>query len=397
MRIALVLERLDPQRGGLEQWTWRFANRLIQRRHEVHVAATCFTPQIRNTSIVAHRLEGVRSRLGFAQAAEAKLRPLSFDVIHDMGSGWYCDVFQPHGGSWFSVAQRKLLLHSPWVRPLKRMADRLLPRQREFRALAARQYADRGQILVALSGSVSDDFQLLHAVTPDRIRVVYNGVDTDRFSPRHRADYRRPIRAKLGIDDKTVLALIVAHNFRLKGVPALLSAMGRLAAAGLPIHLVVVGGKRLGGWRRAAARAGAATNVTFTGPVSDTIPYYAAADFYVHPTWYDACSLVLLEAAASGLPIITTTRFNGAVELFGDHLKRLLLSDPNDASRLAERMRALLDGSLRRRIGDALRQTALNYTLDRNVEEMLEVYREVVDSRRGRRPRRTIPQAASPW
>ena len=52
------------------------------------------------------------------------------------------------------------------------------------------------------------------------------------------------------------------------------------------------------------------------------MPYYAAADLYVHPTFYDPCSLVVLEAAACGLPIITS-RYNGAAELFrGDGATR---------------------------------------------------------------------------
>ena len=65
-----------------------------------------------------------------------------------------------------------------------------------------------------------------------------------------------------------------------------------------------------------AARLGLANRATFLGTVSDLTPYYAAADAYVHPTFYDPCSLVLLEAAASGLPIVTTRRCNGATELF---------------------------------------------------------------------------------
>ena len=380
MRIGLVLEHLDPQRGGLESWTWRFAKELIRRGHDVHVVAKSFAQRVWNSPITPHRVEAIRSPVGFAEAAEAKLHTLRFDIIHDMGSGWYCDVFQPHGGSWLSVTDRKLLLVPPWMRRWKKATNRMLPRQQGFRALLARQYANRGQTFVALSQAVSTEFQRLHSVPRDRIRIVYNGVDTDRFSPCHRAKHRRITRHRLGIGDETLMALIVAHNFRLKGVPVLLRAMPRLAANRVPIHLVVVGGRRVRHWQRVANRLGIATSVTFAGPTSDTVPYYAAADIYVHPTLYDPCSLVLLEAAASGLPIITTVRCNGAAELFRNDLNGLLLSDPQDADQLADRMRTLLDDSLRARIGNSLRQTASNHTMGCNVDEMLKVYREVVQT-----------------
>ena len=381
MRVALVLEQFDPPLGGLERWSWRFAAQLLQRGHEVHVVARRFSPQTLAMPVVAHRLEGAGSRLGLAEAARAKLFELAPDVIHDMGYGWYCDVFHPHSGSWASLSQRKLLLLPAWKRPLKRLVDRLLPRQREFRKLLGRQYIDNGQLLVALSRTAADDFRRFHGVPDERIRVVYNGVDTERFSPEGRLRYRRKVRRRLGISDEKVVALIVAQNFRLKGVPALLRATSRLVSERLPVHLVVVGGKHLRPWRRMARRLRISEAVSFVGPQDETAPFYAAADLYVHPTFYDTCSLVVLEAAASGLPLITT-RINGVSELLNDGIDSLLISDPADADELAQQMHLLLDESLRKKIGSAARQTALKHTLQRNVEEMLAVYQEAIGSRR---------------
>jgi UDP-glucose:(heptosyl)LPS alpha-1,3-glucosyltransferase len=382
VRVALVLEQFDPPRGGLERWSWRFAAQLLQRGHEVHVVARRFSPQALAMPIIAHRLEGAGSRLGLAEAARAKLFELAPDVIHDMGCGWYCDVFHPHGGSWTSLSQRKLLLLPAWKRPLKRRVDRLLPRQREFRKLLLRQYVDNGQLLVALSRTVADDFRRFHGVPSERIRVVYNGVDTEQFSPAGRARYGRAVRRRLGIPEGKTVALSVAHNFRLKGIPTLLRATSRLAARRVPIHLVVVGGKHLRYWRRMAGRLGIGRAVSFVGPQDETAPYYAAADLCVHPTFYDTCSLVVLEAAASGLPVITT-RLNGVSELLDEGVDSLLLADPSNADELAEQMRLLLDKSLREKMGAAARQTALRHTLQRNVEEILAVYDEAVGSRRG--------------
>ncbi|NQU26162.1 MAG: glycosyltransferase family 4 protein [Candidatus Nealsonbacteria bacterium] len=381
MRIGLVLEQFDPRRGGLECWTARFAEQLVHRGHEVHVVARQFNLGSDAVRVIAHPLPHARSRLGFAEAAEATLRTLPLDVIHDMGAGWYCDVFHPHGGSWDSITERKLLLHPPWLRPIKRRVDRLLPRHRQYRALLARQYADRGQVMVALSQAVADDFRRFHGVAPERIRVVYNGVDTDRFSPEHRGAYRQTVRDQLGVDDDALLALVVAHNFRLKGVPTALRAVGRLVAEGRKIHLAVVGGRRLQPWRRLARRLGIGGHVTLVGPTGAAVPYYAAADVYVHPTYYDTCSLVVLEAAAAGLPVITT-RLNGVAELLDDGRDALLISDPADDRTLAERLRRLFDPDLRARLGSAARATALRHPFTGNVDQLLSLYHEITARRR---------------
>ena len=96
------------------------------------------------------------------------------------------------------------------------------------------------------------------------------------------------------------------------------------------------------------------------------VPYYAAADVYVHPTIYDTCSLVVLEAAACGLPVVTT-RCNGAAELFHDGDDILLVADPADDETFAAAVEGLLDPAAHRAIGDAARRTATANTFDRNV------------------------------
>ena len=380
MRIGLVVEQFDPLRGGKEQWSAQFASKLLDRGHEVHVVASRFGDQVCTMPIVPHRLEGARSQVEFALAAERKLRSLALDVIHDTGAGWYCDVLQPHGGSRRALVEHNLLALPRWLRPLKRAVDRWLPRYRRFEAVMARQFVNDGRILLALSRQTKAELEQIHGVPPEQIRLGYNGVDPDRFSPAHRADYRRAVRRWIGVDEETLLLLIVAHNFTLKGVPTLLRATARLADQGCPVHLVVVGGKRLRPFERTAARLGAATTVTFTGTVRDTVPFYAAADVYVHPTFHDACSLVVLEALASGLPVITS-RLNGAAELLNDGVEGYVLSDPANVDELLVRLEPMFDLAQRAEMGRAARRLALQHTLERNVSEVLSVYREVIRRR----------------
>ncbi len=374
MRIGLVVENLDPCRGGVEQWTNQFAGWLLSEGHEVHIVAKYFG-QTSPGGIVRHTVAPTRSRCAFAASAETVLRELRLDVIHDMGAGWYCDVFQPHGGSRRAAFERNLALVRPGLRGWKRCTARVLPRYRDFDRLLARQYVDDGRVFLALSRMVAGDFRRHHAVEKERIRLVYNGVDTARFSPDHRGRFRAKVRAALGLTDE-VLLLIIAHNFRLKGVPTLVRAARRLAHEGHRIKLAVVGGKGDAKQSRSANHPRSDEVVHFLGPVNDPVPYYAAADIYVHPTYYDPCSLVVLEALASGLPVVTS-RFNGAGELITPGREGYLVADPGDAAGLVDCLRPLMDADRRAPMGAAARSLSMAHSLEYNCRQIVDVYQQI--------------------
>ena len=382
MRIGLVLEQFDPARGGREQWTWAYTQRLLELGHEVHIVARSCSAKARLLPIAYHPVLCDPSPIIFAEAVRTVLEPLALDIVHDMGMGWYCDVFHPHGGSMAASAERKLLFLSPWLRGLKRFTNRFLPRHRTFRELMARQYADHGQIVLALSQTSAADFRRFHSLAAARMRIVYNGVDTERFSPERCRPHREAARQRLNLRPDTVAALIVAHNFRLKGVATLLRAMQRLVECGRDLRLIIVGGKRIDSWQRQVARMGLAEKIIFAGRVDDPLSYYAAADFYVHPTYYDPCSLVVLEAAACGLPLITS-RYNGASELFTPGDDALLVNDPADDAELATAMRTLLNDATRNRLGAAAHRTIQQHSFNRNVDRILDIYQEILDRRDG--------------
>lgn len=382
MRIGLVIEHLDPARGGAERWTTDFAQWLTRAGHEVHAVSRQFAAEIERLPLKRHALAGTRSRIEFAHAAHQRLESLRLDVTHDMGSGWHCDVFQPHGGSRLAASERNVQLAPAVLRPWKRWAARWLPRYRQFERLAAAQYASRQRVFVALSRMVAHDFERLHGVPSEQIRVVYNGVDVERFSPQHRQRHREPVRQRLGVRPDETLVLIVAHNFWLKGVPTLLAAVGRLAAEGHAVRLAVVGGKPTKRWTRLAALLGAGHLTTFVGRADDPVPYYAAADVYAQPTFYDPCSLVALEALASGLPVVTS-RFNGAGELITPGVEGLIVANPADSGELAACLRPLVDPSIRAPLAAAARQLALEHSFELNCQRLCEVYEEIIARRSG--------------
>jgi UDP-glucose:(heptosyl)LPS alpha-1,3-glucosyltransferase len=130
---------------------------------------------------------------------------------------------------------------------------------------------------------------------------------------------------------------------------------------------------------RRARRLGVADRVVFAGYCPDPRDCYFAADFLVHPSFYDPCSLVVLEAMACGLPVITT-RCNGASELVntraGEPREGFVIGDPQDDVALAECMTQLLAGGTRRGMAEAARKKAARWTFDEHYKQITAVFAE---------------------
>jgi UDP-glucose:(heptosyl)LPS alpha-1,3-glucosyltransferase len=115
--------------------------------------------------------------------------------------------------------------------------------------------------------------------------------------------------------------------------------------------------------------------VRFLGYCPDTRDCYFAADFLVHPTFYDPCSLVVLEALACGLPVVTS-RFNGASELLSPPREGYVIDDPHDHGRLAWCLSQLLDPVRRAACAQAARQAAQGWTFEQHYQQLLQVFGE---------------------
>ena len=116
--------------------------------------------------------------------------------------------------------------------------------------------------------------------------------------------------------------------------------------------------------------------IFFTGPVRSTEEYYANSDVFVLPTYYDACSLVVIEAMACGLPSITTTS-NGAAGIITDGKDGCIILHPPRAQELAKKMQLLLDYEKRREMSKEALRTGRSYPAKKNHQEMMRILREV--------------------
>ena len=149
-----------------------------------------------------------------------------------------------------------------------------------------------------------------YQVEPDRLTVIYNGLDHQRFQPLAEPE-RSALRSRLGAPADAPIILFAGSGFERKGLAFLVEALGSLKNQ--DSVLWVVGKGNPAPYQRQARRLGVAARLKFWGPQADLAPFYQAATVLALPTIYDPCSNVVLEALACGAPVITTTA-NGAAE-----------------------------------------------------------------------------------
>src|SRR4051812_12695968 len=338
MRLALNFFRVDPARGGAETYVRDLAHRLVRAGHEVDLYANSWRegalpPEVRCIRVAARGGWRWLKLLDFARSSESALRGGRYDCTVGFINTWAHDVIIPQGGVLRGSLEANARRFPPgWRRGLYRVARQANPKSLICEVIERRQYdPDRGARVVAVSGMVQGHLERYHGVPRSRIRVIPNAIDVDRLRVSDPAAIRRDLRDRYGLADDDLVALFVGHNFRLKGLGPLLLALqhrNRRDPGSRPIHLIACGGGRIAPFRTLVARLGLEATVRLVGFLPEVREGYWASDFFVLPTYYDPCSLVVLEALACGLPVVTT-QCNGAGELITDGREGYVITTPD--------------------------------------------------------------------
>ena len=164
--------------------------------------------------------------------------------------------------------------------------------------------------VVAISRHGAKEIAALYAVPPARLSVIYNGVDLVRFHPDNRARHRAATRAEAGVAAEAFTIVFAGSGFERKGLATAIQALAALGDR--QSRLLVLGKGDRGPWADLARRQEVADRVVWLGPRPDIDRWYAAADVVALPTRYEPFGNVHLEALASGIPVVTTTRAGGA-------------------------------------------------------------------------------------
>jgi UDP-glucose:(heptosyl)LPS alpha-1,3-glucosyltransferase len=248
--------------------------------------------------------------------------------------------------------------------------------QSRFTADERRAYASpRLERVIAVSEGTARELQEFYRVPRERIVVIPNGVDGTVFRPVADPAAKRALRERLSLPADEFIALFVGGDWERKGVRDGISAVAGLADT----KFVILGSGNVVAMRAHATKLGAESQVIFPGPSRAPHDWYGASDALLFPSRYEAFSLVTLEAAASGLPIVAHA-INGTEELVRDDENGWLV--PTGADALREKLVLLRDDPVRRaRMSAAAVASSRRYDWDRIAGEQFAVF-EAVAARR---------------
>jgi len=198
-----------------------------------------------------------------------------------------------------------------------------------------------------------------------------NGVDIERFRPD--SEIRADLRDQHGVEADEIVALFVGGDWDRKGLAIAIEGFAdaqRLTSRRLLLWVVGRGDERRFG--SLADRFGVADRVVFMGAQTVAERFYQAADLFVLPTLYETFSLAAHEAAAAGIPVIST-RVSGVEDLLAGGAAGLIV-ERSAFGVGAALVRLADDDALRRRLGMEGRAHASSVTWERSIDSVTSVY-----------------------
>jgi UDP-glucose:(heptosyl)LPS alpha-1,3-glucosyltransferase len=391
MHLALNYQRVDPSRGGAETYVADLCRYLVRDGHRVDLyaeswAADCLPEQVNVVPVKATGRSKLERIWTFARNSEAAMQHGGHDCSVGFINTWAHDVVIPQGGvQQGSVDANAERFQTGLQRGLYRLSKSANPKYWLYRAIENKQYDPvRSSRFVAVSEMVRRHLEEFHDVSSEQIHVVPNAIDLGRIDVSQPSAVRCGFRNRLGLEPSDVVGLFVGHNFALKGLKPLLMGLGRWRRqnrSSRPIRLLACGGGNAGPHVRLAKSLGIQDSVHFLGFYPDVRECYWSSDFFAQPTYYDPCSLVVLEALACGLPVITTAQ-NGAGELMTEGREGFVLSSPDAEDELIAALDAMTDGKRRSAMASAARGLGREQTFDRHVARLVSIFQLVAGAKK---------------
>lgn len=362
----LIIARPFVFHGGVERATAGLVGALVDHGYDVHLLSP--RGQARTRGVTLHTLSlpplpSAASVLALAMSARRVVAGGRWDVVQSHERTLSQDVYRAGEG-----CHRAYLASE--ARPRARGLYHRIVLSLERRVFA------RTPRIVAIAAAGRREIESLYGVTPDRLFVVYNGVDLERFHPRNRARYRGIVRDEAGIAAAAFVVLFVGSGFARKGLATALDAFA--AFSDRKSRLVVLGKGDARDYQALASRLGIGERVVWLGARADPERWYAGADIVVLPSRYEPFGNVHLEALAAGLPVVASSRAGGA-EVVTDGVNGSVV-DPTDARAITSALERFRTSSVDD-VTDTARRSAEPYTYAAQVEGFARVYRSLTRAR----------------
>jgi len=244
------------------------------------------------------------------------------------------------------------------------LGDRTLPKTEKHNIRRAKE-------IIAISNSVKNEVLHYYDLPEEKVHVIHSGVNLNEFNPKNRKKYLKEIRNKHSIQPNELTFLFVGNPFHRKGLKYTIEALSKLKNK--DFKLLVLGKDDPNSYIKLANTLGIKNNIIFVGLSPVAFKYYAASDIFLFPTLYEPFGLVILEAMAAGLPVVTS-KLAGAAELIDHGKNGLWIENPKNPDEISKKLNFLVKNKKsRKKMGKEARKKAEKNSWERVAKQMLEV------------------------
>jgi glycosyltransferase involved in cell wall biosynthesis len=211
---------------------------------------------------------------------------------------------------------------------------------------------DPAATVVANSRLVADALHAHFGIDRERIRVLYPGYQAGRYSLQRAAELRDGARQALGIEPRaSLVGFVTSGDFPKRGLDLFLDCAARIMSARPDVRFLVVGSKELPEHARSHALVRAGT-VLYRSKGPRPEPWFAALDVFLYAARFEEFGMVVAEAQAMGIPVLTS-RLVGASECLPAVYAPWLVDRPVPAELAAKTVLLLADADSRRALATA--------------------------------------------
>lgn len=369
MKVAVVTHKLIKN-DGQGRVNYETVLEALRRGHQITILSTEIEPQLKNQvewisiPVKGWATEFIRN-LVFSGRSGNWLRKNRFNL----------DLIQANGTITNATTEVNVahFVHGSWLRSpfhISRSRRDLYGLYQwiysSFNAYWEKKAFTETQLVIAVSDKIAEDL-LSIGITAKNLEVIPNGVDLEQFSP------EKLERDSWGLPDLVPLALFAGDiRFSRKNLDTVLKALVQVPE----LHLAVAGIIEGSPYPSLAASLGIAERVHFLGLRKDIAKLMKAVDFFVFPSRYEPFGLVVLEAMASGLPVITA-KTTGASSLVTE-AAGMVLANPDDREGLSIALEKLAkDSLLREKMGKAARLIALEHSWGKMAQKYVDLWEKI--------------------
>ncbi len=254
---------------------------------------------------------------------------------------------------------------------------RLSGRFRTYAAMERAVFAPEAKTEILLIAEKEQAAFMRHYGTAlERFHLLPPGISRDRIAPPDAADIRRGLRAELGVDEDDHILLLIGSAFKTKGLDRAMAAVAMLPSElRNRCRLYIVGQDKQAPFERLAHRLGIESQVYFMGGRTDVPRFLLGADLLLHPAYVENTGTVLVEALASGLPVLASSvcGYAGHVVKSGGGV---LIPQPFSQATMNEQLAMMLTSSER----ESWRRNALAYAATADIFDLHVKAAEVIES-----------------